>query len=42
LILEVEEIYKKALENIRNICYPILDSGKYETIHSDIAQIATE
>jgi len=37
-----EEICLKALKEIQNICYPILDSGKYETSHSRIAEIASE
>ena len=37
-----EEIYFKALKDIQDICYPVLDSGRYETSHSKIAEIASD
>lgn len=40
--MKTEEIYLKALKDIQDICFPILDSGKYDTSHSQIAEIASE
>jgi hypothetical protein len=39
--MKADEIYLQALRDIQDICYPILDSGRYETSHSQIAEIAS-
>jgi hypothetical protein len=36
------DIYLKALRDIQDICFPILGSRKYDTGHSQIAQIASQ